>query len=71
MVRSAARLNADSRRRQLAEELRYLAAPDLPPQHRLLVLVNSMNLKDMLGRIQTNSDNRHSDGSCGCVVKTS
>jgi len=29
-----------------------LAAPQLPPQYRLLVLVNSMNLKDMFGRIQ-------------------
>jgi len=30
-----------------------------------------MNLTDMFGRIQTNSDNRHSDGSYGCVVTTS
>jgi hypothetical protein len=28
-------------------------------------------LKDMFGRIQTNPDNRHSDGSFGCVVTTS
>jgi hypothetical protein len=44
------------------------AAPKLAPQHRLLVLVNPMNLKDMFGRIQTNPDNRHSDASFGCVV---
>src|SRR6202049_909133 len=48
-----------------------LAAPQLPPQYRLLVLVNSMNLKDMFGRIQTNPDNCHSDGSPGCVVTQS
>jgi hypothetical protein len=71
VVRGAARLEPDARRRQLGEDFLDLAAPDLPPQHRLLALVNSMNLKDMLGRIQTNSDNRHSDGSFGCVVTTS
>src|SRR5439155_1165903 len=60
---SAARLEPDSRRRQLGKEFLDLAAPQLPPQHRLLVLVNSMNLKDMFGRVQPNPDNRHSDGS--------
>src|SRR5271169_6766639 len=70
VVRGATRLEPDSRRRQLGKEFLYLAASDLPPQHRLLVLVNPMNLKDMFGRIQTNSDNRHSDGSFSCVVTT-
>src|SRR4029077_284999 len=63
VMRGAARLDADSRRWQLGKEFLDLAAPQLPPQYRLLVLVNSMNLKDMFGRVQTNSDNRHSDGS--------
>src|SRR4029077_9240326 len=71
VMRGAARLDADSRRRQLGKEFLDLAAPQLPPQYRLLVLVNSMNLKDMFGRIQTNPDNRHSDGSPGCVVARS
>src|SRR4051812_45937043 len=62
-MRGAARLNADSRRRQLGEELPPLAAPELPPQPRLLILANPMNLKDMFGRVQISSDNRHSDGS--------
>ena len=35
----------------------------LAPQHRLLVLVNRMNLKDLFGRIQPDPDNRRSDGS--------
>jgi hypothetical protein len=62
-MRGAARLDTDAGRRQLGEEFLNLAAPDLPPQHRLLVLVNPMKLKDMFGRVQTNPDNRHSDGS--------
>jgi hypothetical protein len=37
-------------------------------RNRLLTLLNPMNLKDMLGRIKTDPDNRHSDGSFGCVV---
>src|SRR6266851_7172728 len=62
-MRGPTRLDADSRRRQLGKEFRHLAAPDLAPQHRRLVLINPMNLKDMLGRVQPNSDNGHSDGS--------
>src|SRR5437899_12292769 len=70
-MRGAARFDADARRRQLGKGFLDRAAPDLPPQNRLFVLVNPMHLKDMLGRIQTNSDNRHADGSFGCVVTTS
>ena len=62
VMRGATRLDADSRRRQLGKEFRHLVAPQLPPQYSLLVLVNPMNLKDMFGRVQTNSDNC-SDGS--------
>src|SRR6516225_4331088 len=71
VVRGAASLHADSRRRQLGKHFLHLAAPDPLPQDRLIVLVNPMHLKDVFGRIQTNSDNRHSDGSLGCVVTTS
>src|SRR5437660_11769674 len=52
VMRSAARLEADSRRRQFGEEFLDLAAPQLSPQHRRLVLVDAMDLKDMLGRVQ-------------------
>src|SRR5215472_1414458 len=62
-MRRTARLEADSCRRQFGEEFRHLAAPQLAPQHWLFDLVNPMNLKDMFRRVQTNSDNRHSDGS--------
>src|SRR5260370_35646280 len=58
-MRGPACLQPDAGRRQLAEELLHLAAAHLPAQHRLLVLVDSMNLKDMLGGIQANPDNRH------------
>src|ERR1700682_4135088 len=71
VVRGAARLDADARRRHLGKAFLALAAPQLPPQHRLLALVTSMHLKDMVGRIQSNPDNRHSDGSLGCVVQSS
>ena len=45
--------------------------PNLPPQHRPLVLVNPVNLKDMFGRIETYSDNRHVDGSPRCAFALS
>ena len=45
--------------------------PNLPPQHRPLFLVNPVNLKDMFGRIETYSDNRHVDGSPGCAFALS
>src|SRR5260370_4715938 len=58
-VRGAARLQPDPGRRQLAEELRHLAASHLPAQHCLLALVDPMHLKDVLGGIQANPDNHH------------
>ena len=69
--RGAARLNAALRRRQPGEELLHRAAPEPPPQHRLLILANPMNLKDMFGRVQTNPDNRHSDGSHWLLCQSS
>jgi hypothetical protein len=50
-MRGPARLQPDPGRRQLAEKLRDLAAPQLPPQHRLLVLVDPVHLKDVLGAV--------------------
>src|SRR5260370_21739541 len=58
-VRGAARLQPDPGRRQLAEELRHLAASHLPAQHCLLALVDPMHLKDVLGGIKANPDNHH------------
>src|SRR5207237_10754041 len=58
-LRRAARLQPDAGRRQLAEEPLDPAAPQLPPQYRLFVPVDTVQLKDMLGGIQANSDNRH------------
>jgi hypothetical protein len=58
-MRGAACLQPHPRRRQLCEHPQQLAAPDLPAQHRLLGLVNTVKLKDMLGSINPNPDNRH------------
>src|SRR5216684_8168220 len=59
VMRSTAGLQPDPGRRQLAEELRHLAAPQLTAQNRLFVLIDAVHLKDMLGAIQANPDNRH------------
>jgi hypothetical protein len=68
MVRGPARLDPDPRRRQLGEKLLDLAPPQLPAQNRLLALVDAVHLKDMLGCIQPDPDNRHRTASldCGC-----
>jgi hypothetical protein len=63
VVRGTAGLHADFALPGAGVEFLHLAASKLAPQHRLLVLVNLMNLKDMFGRIQPDPDNRHSDGS--------
>src|SRR5438046_8574319 len=44
-------------RRQLREELEYLAAPQLLAQHRPLGRINPVHLKNTLGRVYTNADN--------------
>jgi hypothetical protein len=49
----------DPGRRQPIEELPHLAASELTADNRLLVLIDAVHLKDMLGGIQANSDNRH------------
>jgi hypothetical protein len=57
-MRGTTRFQPDPGRCQLGEELPHLAAPELTPDNRLLVLIDAVHLKDMLGGIQTNSDNR-------------
>src|SRR6266550_6098823 len=56
MCRSA-RLHPDHGRRQLGKKRQHLAAPQLPAQHRPLGGINPMQLKNMLRRIHSNSDN--------------
>ena len=48
-----ARLHADKARRQRLEELQHLAAPKLLPNDDLLGRVDPVNLKHVLGDIQT------------------
>jgi len=45
-----------------------LAAPQLFPDHHLLVGVDAVYLKDVLGKIQTDRANLHVDGSLMCFV---
>src|SRR6516165_9679493 len=66
MVRGAARFQPDPRRRQLGEKLLNLTASQLPAQHRPLLLVRAVHLKDALGCIQPDPDNRHRTASLGC-----
>jgi hypothetical protein len=58
-MRGPRRFQPDPGRWQSVEELRDLAAPKLTADHRLFVLIDAVDLKDMLGDIQTNSDNRY------------
>jgi len=58
-MRGTTRFQPNPGRWQSVEELRDLAAPKLTADHRLFVLIDAVHLKDMLGDIQTNSDNRH------------
>src|SRR5262249_23629840 len=59
MVRGAARLQPDSRRLLFFKKLLHFAALKLSTQNRLLLLVDTVHLKDVLGPIQANSHNRH------------
>ena len=58
-----ARLHADKSRRQRLEELQHLAAPKLLPNDDLLGRVDPVNLKHVLGDIQTDRGDLHVDGS--------
>src|SRR5215813_582305 len=57
-MRGATRFQSDPGRCQPVEELPHLAAPELKPDNSLLVLIDAVHLKDVLGGIQSNSDNR-------------
>ena len=58
-----ARLHADKARRQRLEELKHLAAPKLLPNDDFLGRVDPVNLKHVLGDIQTDRGDLHVDGS--------
>jgi hypothetical protein len=62
MVRRGARLHADETRRQLAEKLEHLPAPELLLEHRLPSSIDAMHLEDVLGDIDPDRANLHVDG---------
>src|SRR4029453_3490317 len=63
MVRRGTGLHADQAWRQSLEERRNLAAAKLLSDDDLLGRVNAVNLKHVLGDIQTDRGNLHVDGS--------
>ncbi len=61
---AGARLHADlARRQRRLEERQHLAAPKLLPNDHLLGRVDPVNLKHVLGDIQTDRGDLHVDGS--------
>ena len=58
-VRTAARLNADQAGLQFCEKHSDLVAPELLAQDHCASLVNTVNLENVLGQIQTDGRNRH------------
>src|SRR5712671_2044961 len=63
MVRRGTGLHADQAWRQSLEERHHLAAAKLLSDDDLLGRVNAVNLKHVLGDIQTDRGNLHVDGS--------
>ena len=57
VIRPAAGLHADLRRRQPFEKAQHIAPAQLLAQHRLLRCIHPMQLENTLGRVDTNSDN--------------
>jgi hypothetical protein len=51
-----------------AEELRHLAAPQLPEHNRLVALVDAGHVKDMFGCIHSNPENGQQTASLAEVV---
>ena len=49
IMRGTTRFQPDPGRCQLGEELPHLAAPEVTPDNRLLVLIDAVHLKDILG----------------------
>jgi hypothetical protein len=56
VVGRPASFHADPRRLELGEEHHHLGPPQLLAQHRLLGLIQPMQLKNTLGRVHANSD---------------
>src|ERR1700737_5248323 len=56
MMRRTACFDADPGRRQIPEKLNHLPPPQLLAQNRLLRRIYTMQLKNTLGRVHTNTD---------------
>ena len=65
VVRGGTGLHANQARRQRREELHHLTATKLPPHDHLLGRIDAVDLKRVLGDIQTDCGNLHVDGSLG------
>jgi hypothetical protein len=63
-------LYANQARRQRREKLHHLAAAKLLPHNDLLGRINAVDLKHVLGDIQTDCGNVHVDGSLMWFVAT-
>ena len=63
IMRRRAGLHADKAPRQRLEKCQHLAAPELLANDDLLAGIDAMNLKHVLGDIQTDRGNLHVDGS--------
>lgn len=68
MVRAAARLQCQVRRRQLGEERLHLGTPHVAAQDDLLVVIDAMQREDSLGRVEANALKVHLDGPSGSDV---
>lgn len=62
MVRRRAGLHADEARLHIAKQRDKLIAPNFSTEHRVSSIVDAVNLRDVLGDIQSNRDNLHADG---------
>jgi hypothetical protein len=62
-VRRGTGLHANQAGRQRFEELQHLAAAKLLPDDNLLGRIDAVDLKHVLGDIQTDRGNLHVDGS--------
>ena len=62
MMRSAARLQYDLGRFLFGKEGFHLSAPELTPQHRAFIRVDTMQREHVLGRIDCNALKLHLDG---------
>ncbi|BCG83645.1 hypothetical protein MesoLj113b_71870 (plasmid) [Mesorhizobium sp. 113-3-3] len=68
MVRRRAGLHADEARLHIAKQRDKLIAPNFSTEHRVSSIIDAVNLKDVLGDIQSNRDNLHADGSFPLMV---